>query len=361
MERLTQRDFRAVLEFLLRSYALTDSASFPHYLVSALPKVVSSDITTYNEVNHRQGRVAMVVEPEGALDFPDSLRIFEHHMHEHPIILRHQRTRDGRAYKISDFLTRQQFHRSGLYNDYYRCVDVENQMAFALPTPPELTLGIALNRSRRDFTERERLLLNLLRAHLIQAYRNAEVVTEVRKSLASLNSAMAFTGRGVIVLTTKGRVRLMTNRARELTARYFGTQPDRSDRLPDPLQRWMMHQQQFLNSVADSLSAPREPLIVDHEARQLVVRLFFDTSQSFLLLEERQTGFQPGSLEALGLSRREAEVLAWVAAGKTNEEVARILTIALSTVKKHLENIFIKLGVENRVSAIMKAREGFSE
>ena len=361
MERLTQRDFRAVLEFLLRSYAVCDFPRFSAHVVSTLPLVVPSDITTYNEVHPRKNRVTMVTDPPGALDFPDSLRIFERHMGDHPLIARHQRTGDGRAFKISDFLTRSRFHRLALYNEYYRRVDVEHQIAFTLPAPPGLVIGIALNRGRRDFSERERLVLNVLRPHLIQAYRNAEVVTEMRHSLASLDTAMAFIGRGVVVLTAKGRIRLMTERARELTARYFGSVPHRSDRLPDPLQRWLTHQQQFLNGVTDSHPAPREPLTVDLEGRQLVVRLFFDTIQSYLLLEERQTGFQPSSLEALGLSRREAEVLAWVAGGKTNEEIARILTIALSTVKKHLENIFIKLGVENRVSAMMKAREGSPE
>ncbi len=65
----------------------------------------------------------------------------------------------------------------------------------------------------------------------------------------------------------------------------------------------------------------------------------------------------PARLEPLGLTPREAEVLFWVARGKTNDEIATVLGIGLTTVKKHLESTFAKLGVENRTSAAAMALE----
>ncbi|PAW66480.1 MAG: DNA-binding response regulator [Opitutia bacterium Tous-C1TDCM] len=65
----------------------------------------------------------------------------------------------------------------------------------------------------------------------------------------------------------------------------------------------------------------------------------------------------PGQLEILGLTPREAEVLFWVARGKTNDEIATVLGIGLTTVKKYLESTFAKLGVENRTSAAAMALE----
>lgn len=62
-------------------------------------------------------------------------------------------------------------------------------------------------------------------------------------------------------------------------------------------------------------------------------------------------------LLALGLTPKEAEVLLWVAQGKTNSETALILGITEPTVKKHLEHIFGKLGVENRGAASLIALE----
>lgn len=60
-------------------------------------------------------------------------------------------------------------------------------------------------------------------------------------------------------------------------------------------------------------------------------------------------------LEALGLTAREAEVLLWVAQGKSNPDIAGILGCAENTVKVHLARIFEKLGVENRNAASMQA------
>jgi DNA-binding NarL/FixJ family response regulator len=65
----------------------------------------------------------------------------------------------------------------------------------------------------------------------------------------------------------------------------------------------------------------------------------------------------PAMLEPLGLTPREAEVLFWVARGKTNDEIATVLGIGLTTVKKHLESTYAKLGVENRTTAAAMALE----
>jgi DNA-binding NarL/FixJ family response regulator len=75
---------------------------------------------------------------------------------------------------------------------------------------------------------------------------------------------------------------------------------------------------------------------------------------------QQQTGFtadftSAAPLEKLGLSPREAEILLWVAQGKSNFETAVILNISAATVKKHLENIYAKLGVEGRNSATLQA------
>jgi len=56
-------------------------------------------------------------------------------------------------------------------------------------------------------------------------------------------------------------------------------------------------------------------------------------------------------LQDLGLTPREAEVLLWVAQGKSNPEIATILGVADNTVRVHLTHIFEKLGADNRHAA----------
>lgn len=60
----------------------------------------------------------------------------------------------------------------------------------------------------------------------------------------------------------------------------------------------------------------------------------------------------PEALRPLGLTPREAEILFWITQGKSNPEIAIILTMQLVTVKKHVQNILQKLGVENRTAAL---------
>jgi len=62
----------------------------------------------------------------------------------------------------------------------------------------------------------------------------------------------------------------------------------------------------------------------------------------------------------LGLTRREADVLFWIARGQTNTEIGASLSISPLTVKKHLERVFRKLGVKTRLAAAVLAMEAIS-
>ena len=65
--------------------------------------------------------------------------------------------------------------------------------------------------------------------------------------------------------------------------------------------------------------------------------------------------------EKLALTAREAEVLVWLARGKSNKDIAEILTLSPRTVNKHLEQVYAKLGVENRASAAAIAMRALAE
>ena len=350
MESLREHDVSALLDFLRTLYALRDLRRFRCHLISAVPKLVRSEITTYNEVNCESRQNATVSDPPDALDFPDSHRIFNQHIPEHPLIGHYARSGDPRVLKMSDFLSRRKFHGGGLYTDFYRLVGVEHQMAAMLPAASPLVIGIALNRGRPDFTERERLLLSLIRPHLVQAYENARAVTTMAEDPAAAMNAMKHFGRAAIVLTRDGRVRLSSTVAEQLFSKYFGSR--RSGGLPDHIKNWLEHQHSLLGGMK-----PPVPLIVDRGQESLTVRMLPDCDQVLLHLSEQVTAIRPQGLQAQGLTMREVEVLTWVARGKTNAEVASILSVRLRTVKKHMERIFQKLGVESRTAAAFRVWE----
>src|SRR6266436_4907115 len=103
------------------------------------------------------GQRPFFLEPRGHLR--DSVEIFNRHAHEHPLIQYHERTTDGGPTKISDFLTQRQLHRLGLYNEFFRPLGLEHQIAFTVRRAPDLIVALALNRTRRDFSKRDRTLL----------------------------------------------------------------------------------------------------------------------------------------------------------------------------------------------------------
>src|SRR5215470_3137687 len=95
---------------------------------------------------------------------------------------------------------------------------------------------------------------------------------------------------------------------------------------------------------------PKTELLQAIEARLL-------RSQQQARREFKPDFSSPAAFVSLGLTPRAAETLLWVAQGKTNSDIATILGISESTVKKYVQEIFEKLGVETRGAATVRALE----
>ena len=103
----------------------------------------------------------------------------------------------------------------------------------------------------------------------------------------------------------------------------------------------------------------------DYLVKPVAIQDLLAAIEARLERASQQSGFNADfssatPLESLGLSAREAEILLWVAQGKTNSEVGMILNISAATAKKHLEHIYDKLGVESRNAATLRALEVLS-
>lgn len=170
----------------------------------------------------------------------------------HPFSQYLMRTGDLAPLKISDFLTRRQFRNSEVYQRFYKSVESDGLIATALMSPGQRRVGCFNLTRRKDFSERDRLLLTLLRPHIQLAKYNAEQWTA-----------------------------------------------------------WM-------------------------KANRI-------------------------NLCSATLTPREAEIARWVAAGKSNPEIALILNSRPRTVEKHMERILEKLGVENRTAAAVMLANGHNK
>jgi DNA-binding CsgD family transcriptional regulator len=178
-------------------------------------------------------------------------------------------------------------------------------------------------------------------------------MTRVLDDLAALERGVDRLQRGLVCLTRDGTVRRATALARTWLRTYFPGRSAASERLPDALHRWVVEHLGRL-SAAEDIASPAKPFIVEGK-RRLVIRLVLDRSAPLLLLHEEGIELATKPLQSLGLSRREAEVLAWVAEGKTNPEVALILGLSPRTVQTYVDRIFRKLGVETRTAAAAAA------
>ena len=72
----------------------------------------------------------------------------------------------------------------------------------------------------------------------------------------------------------------------------------------------------------------------------------------FRLTETDEAGAESALSLALPITPRESEVLLWLSRGKSNADIAAILDVSPRTINKHLEQIYKKIGVENRTAAV---------
>ena len=140
---------------------------------------------------------------------------------------------------------------------------------------------------------------------------------------------------------TVGKAVWQTPLARDLMLRYFEAPVGQ---VPPEVLEWLRSQ---------TAGEPR-PLTVAHDERQLVLSLQQRTADDDWLVVMREVS-DAAVVQALQqtfkLTMKEAEVLYWVAKGKTNRDIGDILGSSPATVKKHLEHVFEKLGVETRNAA----------
>jgi DNA-binding NarL/FixJ family response regulator len=180
-------------------------------------------------------------------------------------------------------------------------------------------------------------LLARIRVHLANA-----------RAAAGTRAALDATGRFLLATDRSGRVLWSTPKARQLLTQVF---PGAGDALPATLFAQLMQ----LRSQGANAQAR---LLVDVGGRKLECSVLSPIGPDELLFRLTELSTTPDEQQlqsTLALTTRESEVLLWISKGKANREIGEILAISPRTVNKHLEQIFVKLGVENRASAAARA------
>ena len=190
--------------------------------------------------------------------------------------------------------------------------------------------------------------------YVTKPIRPPEVLARIAAHMASARqarqarNALDAYGHATIAVRLEGKTpRLVwqTALARRWLPAYFETP---ADAVPQALVDW-------LRAAADG-AEPRPLTQVPRTrgARRLVCTLqgrTVDDDWLVVLREVSDAATVEETMQAFGLTLRESEVLYWVAKGKTNRDIGDILGASPATVKKHLERVYEKLGVETRTAA----------
>jgi DNA-binding NarL/FixJ family response regulator len=184
-----------------------------------------------------------------------------------------------------------------------------------------------------------------------------ELLARIRVHLA--NSRIAYgsrvaidaTGRFLLATDRKGRFLWCTPKAKQLLADLFPAHSDQGASLPAAVVDQLMHlRHEGVKGQARSM--------LEVGGRRLEISVLSPIGPDellFRLTEINADGDEQLLQQTLSLTTRESEVLLWISRGKSNREIGEILSISPRTVNKHLEQIFVKLGVENRASAAARA------
>jgi DNA-binding CsgD family transcriptional regulator len=337
--RLSDRDYRTALDFVGEAYDAQDREEFRAAILPGYDRLVGCEWASYNELIGTTP-IAAIVEPE----LPQwAYGVWEEVAAENPLLLRYLRTRDGRAVRFSDIVPLPELRRMPIFSEFYSRLGVDRQIAFVLPSTPELTIAVALSRGGRDFNERDRALIELTRPHLIQAYRAAELRETLVATIAGLRSGVEAEGGALVVLAADGTVRFASARAHELSEDALGEPLVEGEPPPDALAARPGEDPEHLAGDVNGAS------------RALLVRRVKSGTDTVLVLGEPERELSVTQLRLLGLTRREAEVLESLAAGGSTTAVATGLGISERTLAKHVQKINAKLGVRNRSQAIATA------
>jgi DNA-binding CsgD family transcriptional regulator len=179
---------------------LDHPAAFAAVALPGLARLIGCDLATFTEIDPPK-RIRYMDYPEAALN-PATYEAFSEYLHQHPLIQHYERARDGMALRMSDVVSRAEFRRLDIYQHAYRPRPTEYVLAVQLPGPGPGSRAFALNRARRDFTDTERDLLNLVRGPLAEGLRRAGARHHAHRALASApeQRLAALTEREVQVL-----------------------------------------------------------------------------------------------------------------------------------------------------------------
>jgi DNA-binding CsgD family transcriptional regulator len=335
MSGLSNTDRLALSEALSQAYAVEPVANLALAVARIIADFTRSELTV---VGHRHPDQSHSVTwlPED-VDLLRHDEAYEALVDTHPVRGRFRSTGVTGPIRLSDCTSDASFRASGLYVDYFRHFGVTRLAAVYVPLGPDSHVSLGVSRGGSDFTQRDLAGLAFVRPHLAAAHRRTDEVARLEALLSASGNELSRLQRGVVLLDRDGRFLHWTESAAALWREHVGSDPRRGQGLPPRL--------------AAELERHGSSVLLERPEGSLRIERRGALGREHLVVSAVEARHAPGIWQVPGLSRRESEVLHWIGEGKANREIGVILGLAPATVRKHVEHIFQKIGVENRSSA----------
>lgn len=331
MPSISERDAAALLEVVGALERLDDPLAFPPGFLALLAPLVGTGGATYSVLDRRNAHGVLLTGWDGGeelveIGHTDDAEQYRRLRHSHPLCAYRERTADWvSVHTVSDFASRREFRRTEIWNECYREAGINYWLDIGLPLHHGTTRVFIFTHESHDFGDRERRLLALLEPHLQRRARDVETRQEAVDAVATVAEA-GDEANAVVLSTVSGTIEFASARSRAALTRYFGVT---NGRLPEGLV---------------DLLARHDTIVAQADSSRLTVRVARIDGLVVLLLGEDDDRIER-------LTPRQREVLAGVAAGLTDAEIAGRLGIAAATVNKHLEAVYERLDVHNRTTA----------
>ncbi|WP_430869169.1 response regulator transcription factor [Demequina aurantiaca] len=309
-------------------------------VLEALRDVIECDSASFNDMvmAARDFRYVMVPASEVAL----ATRLkpqYDKYFHEHPLIVAATAQRGLGALRFCDVEGGAEVTSTNLFRHFYGPFNVRFQLAIELPSPPDVVVAYALNRSESEgeFSDRDVAVMNALSGHLAMHHRTA---LDVERALL-VDAEMDRYAWAVVSVRSDGVVEASSSKVMEAGAR-----------VPDAL----------ASIIADKELMPgdesRHDVMIGTQRWHCIMHPVRLGPTVLLLRRQQDVAADTDSLLEVGLTRRQSEVvIALARTGGSNNELARELGLSESTVKKHLEGIFRVLDVTSRAAVVLRLRE----
>jgi DNA-binding CsgD family transcriptional regulator len=309
-------------------------AELRRHVLDALAGLVPADVLTWDRVELATGAVRHEMGP-GEAEPPGAFEALVACAADHPLLEAHAARRRP-AVRLSELVERKALVRSELYGDLLHASGVEYEIAIGLRDGRGEAVVAGLGRTEREFSERDRDMLNIVGAALEDAVR----ATQARERLVRALAADPPLGSAVVLLDLNGEIERSSVDGERWLSEHFGL-AEHPGWLPAAVAEWLA-------------LPPRPPLISERDGRRLTVRLLPGDPHA-LLLEAEITYFRTAALDRLGLTAHEIEVLRAATVMQDEHEIARQLFLSLHAVRERLAHLEAKLDVRTTADAIARA------